>query len=389
MPLNTAAAQKVFPPIVQSKSDDSNPIADADFYLQKSKTQITELQAFVDSLQKKNNLQEFPYRPVMFSKRDVRQAYHTLSQANDQIKQLPDHIGGIKQQTHKRLTLKLQRLDNYLETVRTGLEASLDLQAFPDLKADAVRFRGLGIMLANLDSFKTDPTLAATIYRQLPIAKEEVTRQMVEYDLLIRQETIPGIQLTGLDRYFQSKRKSFLAIAKQNQQALPQQIKNSLNQITKQLKQPASRGSGENETPIDLRAQLHKTEASLKLLEALDSQASKFMMPQRKQLLELQVRLQNTEPADNYVSSDRDDLLKALTFSDHKPASTKIRIPAAEWTRQTYWQYNGLQWRQIDQSILRLYVLPPNNGNARSQWQEYLLSRDHLNDDELSVRSVR
>ena len=53
--LNAAAAQQVFPPIAQSKSDDSDPVADTDFYLQKSETQIAELQAFVDSLKKKNN----------------------------------------------------------------------------------------------------------------------------------------------------------------------------------------------------------------------------------------------------------------------------------------------------------------------------------------------
>ena len=90
--LNTATAQQVFPPIAQSKSDDSDPVADTDFYLQKSETQIAELRAFVDSLKKKNNLQEFPYRPVMFSIVDVRQAFHTLGLAKDQIEQLPNHI---------------------------------------------------------------------------------------------------------------------------------------------------------------------------------------------------------------------------------------------------------------------------------------------------------
>ena len=118
--VNTAAAQQVFPPIAQSKSDDSDPVADADFYLQKSKTQIAELQAFVDSLKKKNNLLEFPYRPVVFSIRDVRHAFQTLSQANDQIKRLPKHVGKIKILMHQRLTRQLQRLDNYLKTVRTS-----------------------------------------------------------------------------------------------------------------------------------------------------------------------------------------------------------------------------------------------------------------------------
>ena len=387
--LNAAAAQQVFPPIAQSKSDDSDPVADTDFYLQKSETQIAELRAFVDSLKKKNNLQEFPYRPVMFSIVDVRQAFHTLGLAKDQIEQLPDHIRGTKRTMYKRQTRQLQRLDNYLETARTGLWDSLDPQAFPNLKADAVRFRGLGIMLANLDSFKTDPTLAAAIFRQLPFAEQEVDLLKVQYDLLIRQKTTPGIQLTGLDRYFQSKRKSFLAIAKQNQQALPQQIKDSLDQITKQLKQPASQGSDQSEASVDPRTLLRKTKADLELLEALDRQASESMTPQRKQLLDLQVRLQNTEPLDNYAGKDRDDLLKALAVSNHKPTFTKIHIPATKWTRRTYWQYNGIQWREIDRSVLPFYVLPSSDGNASSDWQEYSFAKDHLNDDEISVRRVQ
>ena len=380
--LNTATAQQVFPPIAQSKSDDSDPVADTDFYLQKSETQIAELRAFVDSLKKKNNLQEFPYRPVMFSIVDVRQAFHTLGLAKDQIEQLPNHISGTKLTMYKRQTRQLQRLNNYLETARTRLRDSLDPQAFPDLKADAVRFRGLGIMLANLDSFKTDPTLAAAIYRQLPFAEQEVDLLKIQYDLLIHQKTTPGIQLTGLDRYFQSKRKSFLAVAKQNQQALPQQI-------TKQLKQLASQGSDQSEASVDLRTQLRKTEADLELLEALDRQASESMTPQRKQLLDLQVRLQNTEPLDNYAGKDRDDLLKALAVSNHKPTFTKIHIPATKWTRRTYWQYNGIQWREIDRSVLPFYVLPSSDGNASSDWQEYSFAKDHLNDDEISVRRVQ
>jgi len=295
------------------------------------------------------------------------------------------HIDAAQHRTHQQLTRKLQRLDNYLETVRTILEASLDPQAFPDLKADAVRFRGLGIMLTNLDSFKTDPTLATAIYRQLPSAQQEVDRILSKYDLLVRQETIPGIQLAGLDRYYQSKLKSFQAIAKQNQQALPQQIENSLNQI----KQPALQSNGSNESPVDLQTQLRKINDNLELLEVLDPQASRLMMPQRKQLLELQARFQDIEPADNYSGNDRDDLLKTFAFFDHQPAGNNIRIPTTEWTRRTYWQYNGLQWREIDRSILRFYVSPPNSGNARSQWQEYSFSKDHLNDDKISVQSVQ
>ena len=386
--VNTAAAQQVFPPIAQSKSDDSDPVADADFYLQKSKTQIAELQAFVDSLKKKNNLLEFPYRPVVFSIRDVRHAFQTLSQANDQIKRLPKHVGKIKILMHQRLTRQLQRLDNYLKTVRTSLRASLDPNAFFNLKADAARFREFGVMLANLNSFKTDPTLAAAIYRQLPSTQQEVDRLKAEYDLLIRQETTAGIQLAGLDRYFQSKRNSFLAVAKQNQQALPQQIKDSLDQIAKQLKQPALQDREQSKTSIDLRTQLRKTKANLELLETLDPQATKFMAPQRKQLFDLQVRSQNTVPSDNYAGKDRDDLLKTLALSDHKPAFTKIRIPATKWTLRTYWQYNGRRWREIDRSVLPFYVLPSDK-NANSDWQEYLFSKDHLKDDEISVRSVR
>ena len=386
--LNTTAAQQVFPPIAPIKSNDSDPVADADFYLQKSETQIAELQTFVNSLRKKNNLKEFPYRPVMFSSRDVRQAFHTLGLAKDQIEPLPDHIGKIKHQTHKRLTQKLQRLDNYLKTVRTSLQASLDPQSYSNLRPDAVRFRGLGIMLANLDSFKTDPTLAAAIYRQLPFAEQEVDLLKAQYDLLIDQKTIPGTQLAGLDRYFQSKRNSFLAVAKQNQQALPQQIKDSLNEIAKQLKQLASQESDQGETSVDLRTQLRKTKANLELLEVLHRQTFDFMMPQRKQLFDLQVRLQKTEPSDNYTGDDRDDLLKALALSDQKPTFTKIRIPSTKWTQRTYWQYNGQRWREIDRSVLPFYVLPSDE-NANSDWQEYLFAKDHLKDDQISVQSVR
>ena len=206
--------------------------------------------------------------------------------------------------------------------------------------------------------------------------------------MLIRQETTAGIQLAGLDRYFQSKRKSFLAVAKQNQQALPQQIKDSLDQIAKQLKQPALQDREQSKTSIDLRTQLRKTKADLELLETLDPQATKFMAPQRKQLFDLQVRSQNTVPSDNYAGKDRDDLLKTLALSDHKPAFTKIRIPATKWTLRTYWLYNGRRWREIDRSVLLFYGLT-GDGNTNSEWQEYLFAKDHLNNDKISVQRLQ
>ncbi len=327
LPLNIAAAQ-VFPPTAQTKSNDSDPVADADFYLKKSETQIAELQTFVDSLRTKNDLQQFPYRPVMFSKRYVQQAAHTLGLAENQIDQLPDNTHGDKRYLHKRLSRRLRHLRNYLQAARTSLQASLEPKAFPNLKSDAVRLRGIGMMLANLDSFETDPQLAATIHRQLPAAQQEADRVAAKYDLLIQQETIAGLQLAGLVRYFDSKRKSFEAIAKQKQQALP----------------PQNQNTDQNQNPI-------------------------------------------AHPTDNYTGDDRKELLTTVALSAGDPKSATTRIPANRWKRQTYWQYKQQQWREIDQSVLTAYSLPHKTTNQQStRWQAFQLVKDHLNDDAISVR---
>jgi len=122
------------------------------------------------------------------------------------------------------------------------------------------------MMLANVDSFQTDPDLAATIFHQLPVAQREADRIVNKYDDLI------GIQLAGLSRYFASKRKSFEAIASQQQQSLRPQIKNNLEQIAKQLRRQGQ-GTGSNKELIGLRDQIQKVDTDLKLLKTIDPQA--------------------------------------------------------------------------------------------------------------------
>ena len=385
LPLKSGVAQNLSP-VVQAKNDASDPVTDADFYLQKSVAKIAELQTFVNSLRSKSSLRQLPYRPVMLSKRDVKQAFYTLDLAKVEIDQLPDHIRAGQLRQYQQLKRQAEQLKQYLTVARTGIQAVLDPKGFPDLKADAVRFREIGTMLANIDSFKTDPDLAATIFRQLPIAQKEADRIVAKYDLLIQQRTIAGIQLTGLNRYFASKRKSFEAIAKQQLLILPPQIKDSLEQAAKKLRQPGQ-GTGASGQLTDLRVQLQKTTADLKLLKAIDPQTSDFSLSQRKKLVDLQSRLQETKPSDNYAGDDRDELLTAFSPLAAKLDLSSVHVPAKNWTRRSYWQYNDGQWLKIDQSVLAVYVLPNKNVSkeASSNWLQYWLTKDHLSDDAISI----
>ena len=139
-------------------------------------------------------------------------------------------------------------------------------------------------MLANIDAFETDPELAATIVEQLPAARQEANRIAIKYDLLVQQETIAGLQLAGLDRYFDSKRKSFEAIVKQQQQTLPERIKGELASLQKALLSRSERRlstSGQVVTWIknwlNLPSQLSKIKADLSLLEAINPQSSELV----------------------------------------------------------------------------------------------------------------
>ena len=387
LPLNIGVAQNVSP-VVQTKNDVSDPVTDADFYLQKSVAKITELQTFVNSLRSKSSLRQLPYRPVMLSKRDVKQAFYTLDLAKVEIDQLPDHIRAGQLRQYQQLKRQAEQLKQYLTVARTGAQAVLDPKGFPDLKADAVRFRGIGMTLANVDSFQTDPDLAATIFRQLPVAQQEADRIVNKYDILIKQRTIAGIQLAGLSRYFASKRKSFEAIASQQQQSLRPQIKNNLEQIAKQLRRQGQ-GTGSNKELIGLRDQIQKVDTDLKLLKTIDPQALDLTLSLRKKLIDLQARLQKTEPSNNYVGDDRDDLITAFSPMAAKLDLANLRIPAKNWTRRSYWQYNDEQWLKVDQSVLTVFVLPSKNVSqaATSGWLQYRLTKDHLDDDTIFIGS--
>lgn len=384
LPLNIGVAQNVSP-VVQTKNDVSDPVTDADFYLQKSVAKIAELQTFVNSLRSKSSLRQLPYRPVMLSKRDVKQAFYTLDLAKVEIDQLPDHIRAGQLRQYQQLKRQAEQLKQYLTVARTGVQAVLDPKGFPDLKADAVRFRGIGMTLANVDSFQTDPDLAATIFRQLPVAQQEADRIVNKYDILIKQRTIAGIQLAGLSRYFASKRKSFEAIASQQQQSLRPQIKNNLEQIAKQLPRQGQ-GTGSNKELIGLRDQIQRVDTDLKLLKTIDPQALDLTL---SLLIDLQARLQKTEPSNNYVGDDRDDLITAFSPMAAKLDLANLRIPAKNWTRRSYWQYNDEQWLKVDQSVLTVFVLPSKNVSqaATSGWLQYRLTKDHLDDDTISIGS--
>ena len=242
--------------------------------------------------------------------------------------------------------------------------------------------------LANVASFQTDPDLAVTIFRQLPVAQQEADRIVNKYDILIKQRTIAGIQLAGLSRYFASKRKSFEAIASQQQQSLRPQIKNNLEQIAKQLRRQGQ-GTGSNKELIGLRDQIQKVDTDLKLLTAIDPQALDLTLSLRKKLIDLQARLQKTEPSDNYAGDDRHELLTTFSPMAAKLDLANLRIPAKNWTRRSYWQYNDEQWLKVDQSVLTVFVLPSKNVSqaATSGWLQYRLTKDHLDDDTISIGS--
>ena len=391
LPLSSVVGQ-VLPPVAPPQSIESDPATDADFYLDKAAAKIAEIKTFAQSLGSKTNSQSYPFRPIVFSKRDTKQAIHTLEMAKDQIDRLPDDQRIARLRRHRRLSQQARRWSNYLTAVRTSLQASLSPKTFPNLKTDAVRFRGLGVMLANIDSFETDPELAAAIIEQLPAARLEANRIAIKYDSLVQQETIAGLQLAGLDRYFESKRKSFEAIVKQQQQTLPGRIKGELASFQKALLSRSERrlstaeASNSDAKPVELRSQLRKIKADLDLLEAIDTQSSTLLLTYRKQLFDLLVAVQKVEPADLYVGDDRDDLLKAMVVLGVKPDSDAIRIPGTKWMRRTYWRVIDDRWQKIDRSVLEVYLLSKDVEDANPSWLRFLLTKDHLRKDAISAK---
>jgi len=392
LPLNLVGAQsQALPPIALAADVEPDPATDADFYLDKAAAKIAEIQTFVESIRDTSDLRQYPFRPVFFSKRDIEQTRHTLGLAKTQIDQLSDDVNTDRLHRHRRLSRRTERLGNYLTMIRTSLQASLNPSAFPDLKADAVRFRGLGMMLANIDSFGADPELAAIIVKQLPAAQQEVSRIATKYDLLVRQETIAGLQLAGLRRYFESKRRSFEAIVKQQRLALPGRIKGELADLQKALlsrserRLSTSQESSPDKKTIELRSQLLKIEADLKSLEAINPQSSAFLLAHRKQLLNLRAAVQKTEPADRYTGDDRDDFAEALSAVVANLEKNQLRIPAKGWTRRTYWKLDNGQWVEVDQSVLKVYVFTNDPNRNVVTWRRFVFTKDHLNGDKLTL----
>ena len=386
MPLNFACAQA--PAVESTQTVASDPATDADFYLDKADVKVAELQAFAKSLQSKTDLRQYPFRPVYFSKRDIDQTRRTLDLAKAQIELLSDDANADRLQRYRRLSRRTERLSNYLMRIRTNLLALLNPNSFPDLKTDADRLRGIGMMLANIDSFESDPQLAATIVKQLPAAQEEAKRITAKYDLLIRQETIAGLQLVGLKRYFDSKRKSFEAIVKQQQQVLPERIKDNLGLAKETLgpKRASPGGRDKSEIWVTLNRRLRAIQADVKLLETIKPNASAIFFSQLDQIINLRIVVKKLKPADLYVGDDRDDLVKAILLSGVKPDSDRLRIPDKNWKRQTFWRFNSGQWQKIDRSVLEVYVFAKIPDDSILNWHRFVMTKDHLNKDSISAR---
>ena len=111
-----------------------------------------------------------------------------------------------------------------------------------------------------------------------------------------------------------------------------------------------------------------------------------MLLVYRKQLFDLLVAVQKTEPADLYAGDDRDDLVKALVLAGIKSDLDSIRIPEKTWKRRTYWQLSGGQWQAIDRSVLEAYLFAKVADNSSPSWQRFLLTRDYLNKDAISVQ---
>jgi hypothetical protein len=321
--------------------------------------------------------------------------------ANDQFKKLPAGHSRVKAAADelKTAVARVDAAEKVLDPLSKAATKRGDATSYPDLTVDTDRLKELTGMLTT-GNLQANRTAAAELVKQLPALKEEGDRLLKKYAPLLGEKTQASNDLQASAKRLNYQVGKFEEALAKEKQALPQQIDADLAQITTLAEQavkeqkPAFFGGG-------IASNFKFAEDKLILYEALDpagAAAAKAKLDQTREAVKKQeaslagaIIAANELPSDTYSGPDKADLVRRATDAvkkqDPKAVVLAVRIPKAQWERETKWRYENREWRKIDRSRLQAEVVVKRD-DKHAEMRPVNLWTDHVNNDAPSAIPV-
>lgn len=415
LPILTAAAQPSQADL--SGSDEINAQQNADFYLDQTEKKLEPLEAFATAANSAADKALIPYFELMSTERDVKQIARKLKLAREAIKTTKPATRkrNVLNRRYNQLATRVIDADAILMPLRYHLRSILNPQSFPELKNDALRLREIATMFADPYIFDSSPALASEIFAQLKPAGLEFERVIENYDRLIAQKTTVGRQLSGLDRFFKSKRDSFLAASELAKTTTPLRLKLEIGNVIRLLTSVES-DQATAELIQSLPARIADIDDRIKLLSVLSPENSSWS--DDYDALNLQLKqytaglaarhLPSTGlPNDNYREQDRDQVIalvrSALSSKVPNSEQVSIQIVDSKWQQQTIWKLISQParsipkhdridpvWRRDKRQRLNVCLILSDPANKNLVFvKRYRIEKLRLPDGSESVQAIR
>lgn len=373
-------------------------LKNAQFALRDLEGQAAAVAKLVEEIKPQEDQRLVDHRTVQKGMNTIDVAERRIGEVHTHLDPLPDDGRGV-QPTRERLGKAVDSVaasKAFLAPLHEQLSTLINPASYPNLRPDLERLRELAMMYANPTVLIENRAQAAEIIKQVSAAEAERQRLVKKYALLIHQQTEDGKRIEGVSNGFTKNLKAFAAAAKEQQAALPGQIREHLAEVRRIADEAV-----QEQKPLFFTGGIPQTlgfaEEKLALLETLDADAAKRLKDElAKTRADLKVKQDalretivnaNELPADNYAGADRKTLeeLAAKIWKKQQPDAEilTIRFPAQNWKHEVRWEYSNGTWYKIDRSKLQAQVILKYNDRLAVN-QPVNLRMDHLSNDALS-----
>lgn len=264
------------------------------------------------------------------------------------------------------------------------------------------RLRQMGLSFGNPQILNTQPDSAIELIKQMAPAKAERQRLATRYADALKQKSRDADQKNRVLRYFDEQFDRFEKAVNDYAAAAPEQINKDVDDALKMGQEAVA-----NKRPLyfgekgGVRQHLTWAQTRCNVLTAIspDSpdtaaakkkiEAANGQVKQMKASLNDAIIGSNTAPADQYNGADKAQLIE-LVKSKWKESGVagdvlKSGINSRDWTRDTYWRFNGTDtFNKEDKSKLQGFVVVKTDDKLATIHYVNLV-KDHQANDQVTA----
>lgn len=330
------------------------------------------LYELVNKIQGVENKDTVDHRELLRALNTISEAKRKAGFAADSLAPLPANGRGVEEELTRLETARANTkgAEDYLLPIHNRLQQIINPANYPNFRADLERIRGLSSMFGATYMFQSDRQGAADVFAQAPAAKQEMIKLAQTYQLLMIQQTNEGKQIEAAGNGMLARHAEFLALAEQQRQALPGEIREHLAEANRYADEAVK-----EQKPLfftgGIPQRLEWVDDKFALYEVLDPdnapalgaeiEQTKASIKKRQKALSEQIIRENRLPGDKYAGADKKRLVEKARSRwleiEPKAKILKVIMPNEAWKRTPKWTYSNGTWYFSDVSRLQVWVI--------------------------------